>query len=371
MNREAARFSLIPNPSPGGRRERRGADAHRYGSRGEHYPGAANRSTRRRVVIAAAAWPAVAWAGAVFGQSKKPPILIGWLRQESREEDARWLTAFKEELAALGWKEGSRVVIEERWANGRIDRLQPLAEELAARKPAVIVAGPMRSAPVAAKAAPATPIVMITSGDPVAAGVVASLARPGGTITGVTGIQVDVTEKFLELLLTAVPKLKRVGFLTDPRNPNRAKVMDAVRRSAAQHPVEARMAEATSPEEIERAILRLAKDGAQALVVTASATFITERRRIVGLALAQRWPLVAGRIEFAEEGGLLTYGSDRLGLFRRAAYYVDRILKGAKPGELPIEQPTKFALVVNLKTAKVQGITIPQTILVRADKVIE
>ncbi len=332
----------------------------------------ANRlKTRRDFLIAAAAWPALAWTEAVFGQSKKPPVVIGWLHQMSREEGGRWLAAFKEGLAALGWKEGSQVVIEERWADDRIDRLQPLAEELAARKPSVIVAVPMRSAPVAAKAAPRIPVVMVTGGDPVAAGVVASLARPGGTITGVTGIQVDVTEKYLELLLAAVPKLKRVGFLTDPRNPNRAKVMDAVRRSAAQHSVDARFAEATSPEEIERAILRLTKEGAQALVVTASATFITERRRIVRLALAQRWPLVAGRLEFTEEGGLLSYGADRTALFRRAAYYVDRILKGAKPGDLPIEQPMKFELVLNMKTAKALKLEISRELELRIDRVIE
>ena len=307
---------------------------------------------------------------AVFAQAKQAPVLIGWLNTDSRELSGHYLTAFKEGLAALGWKEGSQYVIEERWANGRMDRLQSLAEELAARKPAIIVAALSAAVPAAAKAAPKTPIVMATGGDPVAAGAREKSRAARRHDHRGHQCSANIAEKYLELLLAAAPKVKRVGVLGDSTL-RRASAMEAVRRSAAQYPVEARFAEVASPEEIEPAISRLAKEGAQALIVTGGPMLRDERRRIVKLALAQRWPVVAGAGEFAEAGALLSYSADALANYRRAAYYVDRILKGAKPGDLPIEQPTKFELVVNMKTAKALGITMPQSILVRADKVIE
>ena len=326
-------------------------------------------SNRRSLLIVLGA--AALAPRAVFAQAKQAPVLIGWLNSDSRESSGHYLTAFKEGLAALGWKEGSQLVIEERWADGRSARLQSLAEELAAKKPAVIVAGPTQSVPAAAKAAPKTPIVIATGSDPVALGLVKSLARPGGMITGLTNFNASITEKILELLLAAAPKVKRVGFLSDSTIRQHATYREAVRRSAVQHSVEARFAEVSSPEEIEPAISRLAKEGAQALVVMLSPILRVERRRIAKLALAQRWPVIAGAREFAEAGALLSYSADALANYRRAAYYVDRILKGAKPGDLPIEQPTKFELVVNMKTAKALGITMPESIMVRADKVIE
>ena len=330
------------------------------------------RSTRRKVLLAAAASPALIWTGMARAQPKQAPILIGWLSLYSRETAAQRFAAFKEGLAALGWKEGAQFVIEERWADGRWERLQPLADELAAKKPALIVAVPLQPAAAAAKAAPQTPIVM-AGPDPVATGLVKSLARPGGTITGVASIRGELAEKYLELLLAAAPKAKRVGFLADPNAAGGVyrQHMDAARRSAAQYAVEARFAEAGKAEEIEPAISRLAKEGAQALIMLSGAMFLVERRRIVKLALAHRWPVVTGETETTEEGALLSYGTDSAALYRRLAYYVDRILKGEKPGDLPIEQPTKFELVINMKTAKTLGIKIPQSILVRADRVIE
>lgn len=332
---------------------------------GAHTP---RRSTRRAILIAAV-WPALAWAGVVLAQSKQP-VLIGWLNTDSRELSGHNLSAFKEGLAALGWKEGAQYVIEDRWANGRIDQLQPLAEELAARKPAIIVAALGAAVVAAAKAAPRTAIVIASGSVPVTQGLVKSLARPGGMITGVTNVGPETSEKHLELLLAAAPKLRRVGVLGDSNAPVRAVLMEGVRRSVAQSPVEARFAEVASPEEIEPAISRLAKEGAQGLVVMGGLMLRNERRRIVKLALAQRWPVVAGA-EWAEAGALLTYGADVLANYRRAAYYVDRILKGTKPGDLPIEQPTRFEFVINMKTAKALGITIPRSVLVRADRVIE
>jgi putative ABC transport system substrate-binding protein len=310
--------------------------------------------------------------GAAFAQSK-PPILIGWFHADSRESSASYLSAFKEGLAALGWKEGSQIVIEERWADGRDARFQSLAEELAAKKPAIIVAAPTSVMPAVAKAAPKTPIVMASGGDPVAWGLVKSLARPGGMITGLTNFNVSISEKYLELLLSAAPKLKRVGVLSGPtlNVPGRALSTEAVRRSAVRYSVEARVAEVAKPEDIEPAISRLAKEGAQGLVVLLNPLLRIERRRIMKLALAQRWPVVAGVSEFAEEGALISYSGDALANYRRAAYYVDRILKGAKPGDLPIEQSTRFELVINMKTARALGLEISRELAVRADRVIE
>ncbi len=324
--------------------------------------------TRRDLLVllgATAVAPRIALA------QTKQPILIGWLNGGSRESNGHLFFAFKEGLAALGWKEGSQFVIEERWADGKSARYQPLAQELAAKSPVVIVAAAGGAVRAAAIAAPKTPIVMATGNDPVALGLVKSLARPGGMITGVSSLTAELTEKYLELLLAAAPKLRRVGFLWDPTAPSADYFKEAGRRSVARHSVDARFAEAARPDEIEAAISRLEKEGAQALVVLASQTFLVERRRIVKLALAHRWPVIAGQREWADEGALLTYGVDSSTNYRRAAYFVDRILKGAKPGDLPIEQPTKFELVLNLKTAKALKLDIPREFAVRVDKVIE
>jgi putative ABC transport system substrate-binding protein len=306
---------------------------------------------------------------ATLAQSKQP-ILIGWLNGSSRESDKR-LLAFKQGLAALGWKEGTQIVIEERWANGRSARLLPLAHELAAKRPALIVAAPGPAVRAAVKAAPTTPVVQATGGDPVAAGHAASLARPGGMVTGVTNLVATLAEKYLELLLAAAPKLRRIGFLRDLGNVDPGLTKEAALRSVARYSVEARFAEVTSPEEIEPAISRLAKEGVQALVVFASQTFYVERRRIIERALAHRWPVVSGQFGWAEAGALLSYSADTLANYRSAAYYVDRILKGAKPGDLPIEQTTRFELALNMKTAKALGLEISRELAVRADRVIE
>ncbi len=330
------------------------------------------RSTRRAFLIAAAAWPALAWTGAVFGQPKKPPVLIGWLLAGSRTGSARALTAFKEGMAALGWKEGSNYVLEERWAEGRVDRLPALAEELAAKKPALIVAGLSLATAAAVKAAPKTPIVQTSGASPVDLGLAASLARPGGMVTGVTNIADQLSEKYLELLLAAAPKVKRVGFLVDLASPGYAAHMKNARRAIEHYRVEARVAEVAKPEDLDPAISRLAKEGVQGLVVLPSAgLFTAERRRIVKLALAKHWPVIAGPSGFAEEGALLSYSADGLALHRRSAYYVDRILKGTKPGDLPIEQPMKFELVLNMKTARALKLEISRELQLRVDRVIE
>jgi putative ABC transport system substrate-binding protein len=280
----------------------------------------------------------------------------------------------KEGLAELGYLEGQQFAIEERWADSRRERMRSLAEELAAKKPAVIVAAFSDAIRAAMKATSTTPIVMV-GGDPVQMGLVKSLARPGGMLTGVSNVVSEIREKYVELLIAAVPRLRRVGVLFSSTNLGSAALarsMDAARRSAAPRAVEVQFEGAATPEEVVLAVSRLAKQGVQGLVVFPNALFTAEAARIVKLAGAQRWPLVGPHSLMRDEAGaLLSYAVESRAIFRRAAYYVDRILKGARPGDLPIEQPTKFELVVNLKTAKALGITIPQSILVRADRVIE
>jgi putative ABC transport system substrate-binding protein len=329
-------------------------------------------STRRKLFIAAAAWPALAWTGMALAQPKPKPVVIGWLHPGSRAASIRGFAAFKEGMAALGWKEGSNYVLEERWADGQVERLPAFAGELAARKPSVIVAGLLGAVIAAAKAAPKIPVVQSNGGSPVGTGLVASLARPGGMVTGVINVVTEVAEKYLELLLAAAPKIKRVGFLVDSMSPQYHAHMKNARRAIEYHRIEARFAEAAKAQELGPALLRLAKEGVEGLVLLPSGgLFVAERRHIVKLALVQRWPVAAGPSVFADEGALITYSTDTSALSRRAAYYVDRILKGAKPGDLPIEQPTKFELVVNMKTAKALGLDISQNLLFRADRVIE
>ena len=331
------------------------------------------RSTRRELLIAAAAWPALAWTNAVFGQSKKPPVLIGWLHPASRTASGHSLTNFKEGMAALGWKEGSNYELEERWAEGRVDRLPALVDELAARKPALIVTMLSHATAAAAKAAPNIPVVQGQGGSPVTAGLAASLARPGGMVTGVTNVVAEISEKYLELLLAAAPKVKRVGFLAGPMvSAVYATHMKNARRAIAHYRVEARFAEVAKAEELELAMSHLATERVEGLIVLPSGgLFAAERARILKFARSQRWPVIAGASGFAEEGALLSYGADGSALHRRSAYYVDRILKGAKPGDLPIEQPTKFELVLNMKTARALKLEISRELAVRADRVIE
>jgi putative ABC transport system substrate-binding protein len=307
----------------------------------------------------------------LFAQAKKPLVVIGWLHLSSRESELWQLSAFKEGLAAQGYKEGQQYVIEERWAEGRPERMQALAEELAAKKPAVIVPAFAIPASAAVKAAPGTPIIVVGA-DPWLLARVDSLARPGGMITGLTYGLTEVREKYIEFLVAAVPTLKRIGVLHygNPPAANITRSKDAVLRFAASRAIEVRFEGVIRPEEIESAVSRLATQGTQALVVFPNALFLTEATRIAKLAQSHRWPLV-GSLDLTAAGGLMGYGPDRSAIFRRAAWYVDRIIKGTKPGDLPIEQPMTFEFVVNLKTAKTLSLTLPPEIMVRATRVIE
>jgi putative ABC transport system substrate-binding protein len=310
--------------------------------------------------------------GTVFAQSKKPLVVIGWLRAAARDEAGTGnLAEFKKELATLGWREGANYVLEELYAGGQLDRLPALAEELAARKPALIVASPSPATIAAAKAAPKIPIVQVTGVSPVDSGLAASLARPGGMVTGFSNLTTETSAKYLELLLAAAPKVKRVGILANVKSPAYSINIKNSHAAIERFRIEARFADVGSAEELDRALPQLAKEGVQALVVLPSGgLFNPERQRILQFALSQRWPVI-GQTGWGAAGALLSYSPDSSALYRRAAHYVDRILKGARPADLPIEQPTTFELVVNLKTAKALGLTMPSEIMVQATRIIQ
>ena len=325
-------------------------------------------NTRRKWLGAGAAWPALAWAGVLCAQTKAP-VVIGWLIPVG-SGGGQVPLAFHEGMATLGWKEGAPYVTDSRSAQGQLDRLPALAQEIAASKPAVIVVITSGAARAAMAAAPATPIV-VAIGDPLSTGLVSNLARPGGMITGLSNVSADLNLKCIELLLEAVPKLKRVGFLVESTSPSHAAAVNRLRSATEQLRVEAVFALVARPRDVEPAFARLVKDKAQALVLLAPVWLGQFHPQIIGLALAQRWPVVGTPSYIARQGGLFIYGPDSMALIRRSAAYVDRILKGAKPWDLPIEQPTTFELVLNLKTAKQLGITLPRSVMARATELIE
>ena len=219
-------------------------------------------------------------------------------------------------------------------------------------------------------AAPTTPVVLAL-GDPLSTGLVTSLARPGGMLTGLSNVSTDTGQKAIELLVEALPKLRRVGFLADSSSPSHGTNVTHTRRAAERLGLEAVIVDIAKPEDIEPAIARLAKAKVQALVVLPSSWFQAHMPKIIQPALAQRWPVAGNLDRIPRQGGLFSFGADERALIQRSAYYVDRILKGAKPDELPIEQPTTFKLILNMKTAKTLGITMPPSMLVRATEVIE
>jgi len=284
------------------------------------------------------------------------------------------LEAFRQGLRHLGYVEGRDVVIEYRDAGGTIERFPVLAAELVALKVDVIVA-PSTPATLAAKQATRTiPIVFIGAGDPVTSGLVASLARPGGNVTGLSVLSTELTGKWLELLKQAVPGVSRVAALWQPgaMDERTDKDMQKGAEVAAQAlGVRLQFVEARGPADFDRAFSDMTRERAGALTVRPAPMFISERRRLVDLAAKNRLPAVYAWREFVDAGGLMSYGPNAADMYRRAATYVDKILKGTKPADLPVEQPTKFELVINLRTAKALGLTIPQSVLGRADEIIQ
>ena len=298
---------------------------------------------------------------------------IGFLSLTSPSDRPPLLDAFRQRLRELGWVEGQNIVIDYRYAEGRVDRLPDLAAELVRLKVDLIVASVGTQGATAAKNATETiPIVMIAVRDPVGIGLIASLARPGGNVTGVSGSAgLEWVAKQLELLKETVPKIRRVAILSNPTNAYHQLALREVDVAARALGVQLQFLEAQGPNEFDGAFAAMAKESVGALLVLSDAMLNSHRTRLAELAARNRLPAAYGVRESVEAGGLMSYGPSFLDSFRRAATYVDKILKGAKPAELPVEQPTKFELVINMKAAKALGLTIPQSVLLRADHVIE
>jgi len=283
--------------------------------------------------------------------------------------------AFLQGLHDLGYVEGRNVVIEYRYAEGKLERLPALAAELVALKVDVIFVGGGTLTALAAKQATRTlPIVFADAADPVTSGLVTSLARPGGNVTGLYALAAELVGKRLELLKQAVPEVSRVAVLWHPGavpEHTEKDMLKGAEVAARALGVRLQFVEARGPADFDRAFSDMTRARAGALTMLPSTMFVNERRRLVDLAAKNRLPTVLAARVWVDDGGLMSYGPSIADLFRRAATYVDRILKGARPGDLPVEQPTKFELVINLKTAKALGLTIPQSVLVRADEVIQ
>jgi putative ABC transport system substrate-binding protein len=296
---------------------------------------------------------------------------IGYLGATSPSANSERIEAFRQGLRELGYVEGKNIVIEYRYAEGKLDRLPALATELVRLKVDVVVtAGPAATRP-AKEATNTIPIVMGQDTDPVGNGFVASLARPGGNITGLSNLAPELSGKRLELLKEIVPKLSRVAVLANSNEPGNAQNLKEVELAAGALGIKPQFLNVTSPKDIETAFRAAGKGRAEAVLVLASPVLNSRRTQIVDLAVKSRLPAIYYQIEYVDDGGLIYYGPSIPEMFRRAATYVDKILKGAKPADLPVEQPTKFEFIINLKAAKQIGLTIPPNVLARADKVIK
>lgn len=294
---------------------------------------------------------------------------IGLLSPFSASDTASWHQAFRQGLRGLGWVEGKNIAIEYRYADGRTDRLPDLAADLVRLKVDIIVAAVSTDALAVQKASRAIPIVVASMGDP--SGLVESLARPGGNITGLSQMALELVGKRLELLKDIVPKLSRVAVLWNPLGQASTLSWKEIQLPAQKLGVQLHSLEVRSPNHLVKAFEDASKARAGALAITPNPVFGGNLKRIADLAAKSRLPSIFHLREFADAGGLMAYGPDRSDMFRRTATYVDKILKGAKPADLPVEQPTKFELVINAKTAKALGLTIPQAVLIRADQVIQ
>ncbi len=297
---------------------------------------------------------------------------VGVLSAASRNSIRQWLNELEHALANLGWVQGRNLVIEYRFAEGRQERLPDLAADLVRLKVDVILAAGTGPGALAAKhTSTAIPIVMLNHPDPVGSGLVASLAHPGGNVTGLSTFSPDLVGKELQLLTEAVPRLSRVAVLRNPTN--QAQLSELREAEVAVRPLgmQLQILDAPTPGEFASAFAAMTKEGAGALLILRDPLFFLQRTRIAELAAKRRLPAMAYTRELVEAGLLMAYGPDQRDIWRRSATFVDKILKGAQPADLPVEQPTEFELVINLKTAKALGLTIPPSLLARADQVIE
>jgi putative ABC transport system substrate-binding protein len=327
---------------------------------------------KRREFITLVAGAGAGWPLAAQAQQQTMPV-VGYIGTGSRESDAFRLPSFHQGLSETGYVEGRNVAIEYRWAEGHNDRLPALASELVRRQVAVIAVPASTPGALAAKAATTTiPIVFYIGLDPVALGLVASLRRPGGNITGVTGWNVAVGPKRLELLHEVLPTATIIGLLVNPTSPDLAEGDAREQQTAAQTlGVQLRILHASSDHDLDQVFTTLREGGADGLVIGTDSFFNTRKEQLAALSLRHRVPSIHQYREYAEAGGLMGYGSETSDLSRQVGVYTGRILKGEKPADMPVQQATKVELSVNLKTAKVLGLTIPPPLLARAEHVIE
>ena len=305
----------------------------------------------------------------VQAQQPKQPPRIGYLQAPPLSVVAARTNAFRQGLHDLGYIEGKNVIVELRSADGKIDRVPAIVAELVKLNVDIIVSGGSVVTQSAKRATKTIPIIMAQEADPVGSGLVASLARPGGNITGLATLAPELSGKQLELLKEIVPALSRIAVLESPGNSGNAPSLRETERAGRAFGVRIQQID-ISHNDIESAFQTATNARADAILVLSSPFATSQRRKITTLAAKNRLPSVSDRAEFVEDGGLMTYSVSSTDLFRRAAVYVDKILKGSTPADLPIEQPTKFELVINLKTAKQIGLTIPPSVLARADRVI-
>ena len=313
------------------------------------------------------------FAVAVIAEAQQPKKIprIGFLGALSPSSISARIEAFRQGLRELGYVEGKNLVIEYRWAEGKFDRVPALAAEIVQLKVEVIVtAGPTDTR--AAKQATVTiPIVMGFDNDPVGSGFVASLAQPGGNITGLSTLSPEISGKRLELLKEIVPQLSRVAVLGTSSEPGYAQAVRETQVAAGALGVQLHYLDVLDPKDIETRFREATKRGIDAVLAINSPVLNSRRPQLADLAVKSRLPVAYGMTDYAQSGGLMTYGPSITDLFRRAATYVDKILKGAKPADLPVEQPKKFEFIINLKAAKQIGLTIPPSVLARADKMIK
>jgi ABC-type uncharacterized transport system substrate-binding protein len=324
----------------------------------------------RREVITLVGGTVATWPLAARGQQAGKVPRIGFLGSATPAGSAKAIESLRKGLREFGYVEGTTIGIEFRWAEGNYDRLPHLVAELIAMNVDVLITHGTPGTRVAKEATTKIPIVMAISGDAIATGLVSSLARPEANLTGSTFFLPQLNAKRLELLKEACPRISRPAALSNPYNPVSRPIIPAIQAAAASLSLMVDVVRAQSPGEFSLAFAAMAKNGVDSVVVTEDGEFAAGFQAIATLALANKLPSIGAR-EYADAGGLIGYGVDILGLYRRAAYFVDRIFKGAKPADLPIEQPTKFELVINLKAAKALGLTIPPSLLARADEVIE
>ena len=324
----------------------------------------------RRELLAALGGAAAAWPLAARAQQAGKLPTIGFLGSTTLSAMSEWVAAFVQRLRELGWIEGRNIAIEYRWAEGRSERFTEVATEFVRLKVDVIVTYATPPTLAAKGATSAIPIVFAAAGDPVDNGLVASLARPGGNVTGLATLTADLAGKRLELLREVVPGLGRLAIMGNVGNPFSVRELGEVQAAARALGLEVDTLEIRRAQDIAPAIEAL-KGRADALYVCGDPLILTNRVRIHTFALVVRLPTIYNSREYVEAGGLMSYGPNYPDLYRRAADYVDKLLRGAKPGDVPVEQPTKFNLVINLATAKALRLAIPESFLVRADEVIE